>query len=483
MEQNVPERNRELAELLRNRQFSAVADRIRFELAGKPLDAQLWVFLGQALEGKGELAGAWACFDRGWMLDPPAGWAEDARKRLGHQRGRPVPGWLEELLAVPQVTVAGAIIARDEADRIGRAIDRLGPAVDEIVVVDTGSRDQTAEIAREHGAKVFSFEWIDDFSAARNFGLQQVESDWVLWVDADEWLHPEDVHVPRTVAGLYHGNDPLTIVRIVQLNRVGTQVYPNYDSSRFFPTGRELRWWGRVHEQIGHEDGLMARLFPRPVVRIRVEHDGYDPVVLKERRKLERNAHLLRLAVEEDPEDVASWGFLGRELYSLRRHEEAIVALRRAELLAMKTPAYVRLPEVRTCLINVLLDLGRMADAKGVAEDLVRDAPEYPAGWYLLGKIQLGEAVKALEAAGKSFVATQERAKTYRGLVSYDQNLPGFNSIVGLADVAKLQGQWGRALELYQKALELRPDEMGVKQQVSNMAAEAERVKERLVLR
>ncbi len=83
-------------------------------------------------------------------------------------------------------TVGLVAIVRDEEEMLPRSLASIKGIVDEMVIVDTGSTDRTVEIAKEFGAKVVEFDWIDDFSAARNFGLDHCTSDWVLHPDADE---------------------------------------------------------------------------------------------------------------------------------------------------------------------------------------------------------------------------------------------------------------------------------------------------------
>jgi glycosyltransferase involved in cell wall biosynthesis len=90
-------------------------------------------------------------------------------------------------------SVAAAMIVRDEAHFLPGCLKSLQGKVDEIVVVDTGSRDATPCIAEDAGARVFHSDWIGDFAAARNRGLEQVSTDWVLYIDADERLRtPSD---------------------------------------------------------------------------------------------------------------------------------------------------------------------------------------------------------------------------------------------------------------------------------------------------
>ena len=85
-------------------------------------------------------------------------------------------------------TVALVVIARDEASRIARLLGSLRPWVDRMLVLDTGSVDDTVAIAQAHGAQVRNFGWCDDFAAARNAALDAAAADWHVVLDADEWL-------------------------------------------------------------------------------------------------------------------------------------------------------------------------------------------------------------------------------------------------------------------------------------------------------
>lgn len=85
-----------------------------------------------------------------------------------------------------QKNLSLAMIVKDEEDCIKRCLDSVINLVDEIIIVDTGSTDKTVEICQSCNAQVFSYQWNNDFAAARNFGLDKVTRDWILWLDADE---------------------------------------------------------------------------------------------------------------------------------------------------------------------------------------------------------------------------------------------------------------------------------------------------------
>ena len=84
-------------------------------------------------------------------------------------------------------------IAKNEEAALPKCLSSVKGVVDEIVLLDTGSSDRTVEIALDIGAKVYNFDWCNDFSAARNEALKYVQGDWVLVLDADEVLVPEIV--------------------------------------------------------------------------------------------------------------------------------------------------------------------------------------------------------------------------------------------------------------------------------------------------
>lgn len=89
-------------------------------------------------------------------------------------------------------TISLCLIAKNEASTLAACLHSVEGLVNEMIVVDTGSTDSTIDIAKNSGAKVFQFDWRDDFSSARNFSLEKATSDWILVLDADEVISKED---------------------------------------------------------------------------------------------------------------------------------------------------------------------------------------------------------------------------------------------------------------------------------------------------
>src|SRR5207249_11363200 len=89
------------------------------------------------------------------------------------------------LLKRSRLEISLCMIARDNANTIQAALESIKPWVDEMIVVDTGSIDETPKIARRLGAGVYRFAWCDDFSAARNESLKYARGEWIFWMDSD----------------------------------------------------------------------------------------------------------------------------------------------------------------------------------------------------------------------------------------------------------------------------------------------------------
>ncbi len=432
--------------------FQEALSLVRKALKTNREDPTAWVYLAQSLEQIPRFkAYAPLAYERAWILDPRANWIAENCSHLPPLALTKAPPWLADLFGVPRVSVTCAMIARNEEQSIRQTLEAAKPAVDEMIVVDTGSNDKTPSIAKDMGACVYSYPWKDNFSAARNFAMEKVRTDWVFWIDADEILDPKDTLVPRLVAGIFDYKNPPVLLRVVLSNNLGADTSDNYDVSRLFPTRFGLKFWGRIHEQIGPPDGdFYATAYDHPLVRIRLHHNGYHPALIA--KKLERNIRVLRLAIQDDPNDVVSWGFLGRELYLQGELSQAVDALYQAEHLAQNVATYGRLPEIQSYLVDALTRLGRLDEAMTVSHRAVESSSLFPPGWYNYGKVRLMMAWQLSESARRAFLTAREKAPLYDGIITYDPQIPRWMSLVALADTAKLQGDWTAAVRLYEQA-------------------------------
>lgn len=213
-----------------------------------------------------------------------------------------------------------AMIVRNEAAVLPGFFRHHAGLADETVVVDTGSADGTPAICRDHGCRLVESPWADDFAAARNAGLDLATGRWILILDADERISPDDF--PRLHALCATGADRVLIQRTINYtaNRTHLEWQPVRGQDPVMETGQtgffvarraglfpnrpDLRFTGRIHESVlpaAEAAGLPAEACPIPV-----HHYGYvrSPEINRERQA--RYLALARLKVEECPDDPAA---------------------------------------------------------------------------------------------------------------------------------------------------------------------------------
>lgn len=191
---------------------------------------------------------------------------------------------------VEHPALSAVLIVRDEQDRLPLCLASLRGVVDEVVVADTGSVDETVAVAEAMGARVVHVAWTDDFAAARNAALEHARSDWVLHVDADEVVVAADG--PALRAALDTGDG-----LVAQVHHLGAEGRTVQRRTTVFRRSR-LRWVGRVHEQLVPVSGP-AEL--RPLPGLLLEHSGHLPDALAAKGTAARNARLAQLQADEEP--------------------------------------------------------------------------------------------------------------------------------------------------------------------------------------
>jgi tetratricopeptide (TPR) repeat protein len=222
--------------------------------------------------------------------------------------------------------LTATLIVRDEERVLDACLASLRTLVDEIIVVDTGSTDRSAELAADHGAKVFQFAWRDDFSAARNFAIEQASCPWFLYIDADERVRDSDNAVTR--AALSASGAIAATVRFYP--RTGFTAYREY---RLFRRDPRLRFDGVVHESILP---AMSRLVAAEGATLldcdlTIDHIGYDG---PQTHKSDRYLRLLGDATKQSPERVYLWWHLGCVHRDLGQIEQAETHWRHGAALA-----------------------------------------------------------------------------------------------------------------------------------------------------
>ncbi len=267
------------------------------------------------------------------------------------------------LLTRADTVLSLCLIARDNARTLAPCLESIRPWVDEMVVVDTGSEDETPRVARRLGAHVFRFPWCDDFAAARNESLRHARGRWLFWMDSDDTIDADNGRKLRELARGAH--DPSVLGYVLQVHcpgpgENGRSEVTVVDHVKLFRNLPGLRFDGRIHEQI------------LPAVRraggqvawtdVFVTHSGYDHTPGGQSKKLERDLRLLHLELRERPDHPFTLFNLGMTYADAGRHEEALQYLGRSVARAGEGESHLR--KAYALMVSCHDALGRPEDAR-----------------------------------------------------------------------------------------------------------------------
>ena len=374
------------------RVYVAVAGAALDMLEDTPSEPTILNLAGVALYELWSLDAAQALFRAARRLDSSlpnveANLDEVARRKRAGRRTRPlhaaVPGLARRATSVANrakpatgLTLSLCMIVRDEEQMLPRCLDAVASAVDEIVIVDTGSTDATVEIAKSFGAKVIEFEWTGSFSEARNVSFEAATGDWVMYLDADEVLVAEDVELLRALTGRTW-REAFYLVETSYTGELGDGGAMVNNALRVFRNRPEYRFKDRLHEQIAHTlpTYIPGRVEQTPV---RVTHYGYLGSVRDAKEKSGRNIELLRKQAAESPTTPFLHFNLGSEYIVVGDLNAAIEELKTARSLVRAEGNLTRaeyVPSLYTRLVMVLRMSGKLIEADTTAAEGLAAVP------------------------------------------------------------------------------------------------------------
>jgi GT2 family glycosyltransferase/tetratricopeptide (TPR) repeat protein len=352
------------------------------------------------------------------------------------------------LLVRQEIELSLCMIVRDNSRTIAAALKSIKPWVDEMIVVDTGSKDNTPKIAADLGARVFQFSWRDDFSAARNESLQHARGRWLFWMDSDDTI---DAPNGRTLRELIRRADPSTLGFVVSVNCPGAGQEGQFDVTavthvKLFRNRPDLRFDGRIHEQILGAINLAGGEVAWSDVF--VVHSGYDHTPEGQKRKLERDLRILHLELKERPDHPFTLFNLGMTYTDMKDYRKGADFLQRSLDTSRETDSHLR--KVYALLVYCYDQL----ELPNVAEETCRKGLEkFPLDAELrFRQANLDHQAGRLTEAARRL---QDLLKTKEEphFLSYDRGIDGFKARQNLAvvytdmgDLKKAEGEWRRVV-------------------------------------
>lgn len=337
------------------------------------------------------------------------------------------------------------IIGKNEERHIENCLAPLAPFPFEVVYVDTGSTDRTKELAAKHGAKIYDFKWIDDFSAARNFALEKASHEYVLFLDCDEYLTELD---PAGLAAALKAH-PLGVGLLLRNNYYeanGTQTnYPDRVERLF--SKKRFHYKGIIHEQVVTRGGD-SPLYECYEIPLTVDHAGYSGGIDAMRRKAGRNNTLLFREIKKNPSDPYLYFQVGQSYNGIFDYENAYTYYKKSFGL----PLHFSEPWVQimaTAYINAMNHTGRSEEAQTFFEPLYGHFSGDANFYCSMGNVYLNlDPPQPLKAMAEYIKALQCPDAREKGANSF---IPYYN--IGL--VNEMLGSRDSALGFYQKAADL----------------------------
>jgi len=205
--------------------------------------------------------------------------------------------------------LSACMMVRDEEKMLPNCLDSIKDYVDEIVAVDTGSKDRTVEILESYGAKVYHHPWEDDFALHRNQSIEYATGDWFLIIDPDEELCP--VGLPKEeLFKRFDAIDPnhhALLITVINKHKEGDK---KAQSARFFRNGVGIHYIGFIHNEAVVPNGFaVASTF-------KINHYGYDMDEKTMECKFQRTSKLLYKRLDENPDDYEAHYYLFNLLIS-----------------------------------------------------------------------------------------------------------------------------------------------------------------------
>ncbi|GIO33303.1 MULTISPECIES: glycosyltransferase [Paenibacillus] len=334
------------------------------------------------------------------------------------------------------------MIVKNEERCLERCLESVKDVVSEIIIVDTGSTDSTLDIAKKYTDHVYHYEWNNDFSDARNYALQYATGDFILHLDADEYIgkNKESLLMPLDQDYYY--------VRI--RNDLGHGVAEVHRFIRLFRNDPVLRYEGALHEQV--DMSKHPHLKPGLIDAV-IYHDGYLEDIVREKSKKKRNMKIIQDEVKKNP-NAFNYFNLGVQFSLEDRHTEALKAFQKAYSLGKGT-SYA--PRILMFIMKSLSEMGRNEEAVAVGEDSAILYADHADFQYRLGLIY--ENVGYDKDAEQCFLKCLEIGEARNALqFNHYEGTASYLAHGKLAELYLRNGQHELAKKHFLKAVQEAPD-------------------------
>lgn len=349
--------------------------------------------------------------------------------------------------------ISACVITKNEAQNIQRCLQSLQNSVNEIIVVDTGSDDDTVKIAENMGARIFPYRWENDFSAARNYALTQASGAWIVFLDADEYIAADTVNNVRPFIDRIHGNRKIEAISCLMNNLEGIDgpLRSSNPTIRIFRNSPAIRYRGRIHEAV-YKSGKPLRQISVTDRSIVICHTGYTNKTIF--AKIQRNTELLEAEVKSGVIRELTYCYLSDGYWRNSEYEKAIEYAQQAIHSMRRLQSEIDYKPY-VYLISSMTRLRTYSEQTVTAscnEALAR-FPHHPEIWLFQGLYfrSIGRCEQALASLLQALAMNEKYSDFNRNNDFYGLSPDAYFTI---AQIYEMKNQPAKALEYYVKVLQ-----------------------------
>lgn len=291
------------------------------------------------------------------------------------------------------------IITKDSSSYIENTLKSVKDIANEIIVVDTGSVDETINIAKKYNSKVFNYKWNDDFSDIRNYALSKCSKDWILYLDSDETLEGNKELIIKAINSKYDKTPFFFLDIFTYTDKLKDKKYNYYQKQiRLFPNIDNVLYEYKLKEKIYHPKGT-DNLISLDLNKVYIKHFLKDGI----KSKTKRNVNILKSILKENPNSFYYNYLMGKEclLYGY------LIKAFNCYQAALNSEDYrdeIIMSDICTDIIKIMYKIGEKEESLNECirrQNICKDNPYY---WFIYGFISLkeGDINTSIEAMLKS---------------------------------------------------------------------------------
>lgn len=345
-------------------------------------------------------------------------------------------------------TLSLCMIVKNEEKFLPQCLESVQGAVDEIIVVDTGSTDRTVEIATSYHARVYHHPWEGNFSKARNISLGYATCDWILVIDADEKLERDDIQMLKYA--LQSDKYDVIFCSVISASPSGDS--RNY-SHRVFRRGK-AHYEGIVHNQLIHQGAWLH-------TNIRIYHYGYNLSPEEMQAKYRRTEALLKKQLDEDQTNPFAWQNYLRILRVQQRYQEAIESGYRALEISKSRMDELNYQMITGDMIYAMISMQRYVEAENLIREVLTKYPQnldisFSLGLALQGRQLYQNAIDAMKnfiRLNRDFKKNPQHTRVIIDTFDFEHRAWG-----NISDCYFYLHEKEKALDAIDKAIAIQPD-------------------------